>query len=182
MRPIFISAGHSSKLGRDNGATGNGYVEGVLAVELRDLIVAEFKRLGVKPIVDDNDSILSQTIAFFKNLTTDCAILFEIHWNAASPQATGTEVFIPTIHSKFEKDLATEISKVTASTLSIKNRGVKTEDMSARKTLGWMRLKGENILLEVCFISNPTDIQSYQNNKKELAKKIADVLFKHAQK
>ena len=38
MRTIFISAGHSDG-GIDKGASGNGYVEGVLTVEQRDLIV-----------------------------------------------------------------------------------------------------------------------------------------------
>ena len=182
MRTIFISAGHSSKVGRDNGASGNGFIEGVLAVEFRDLLVVELKKLGVTPVIDSNDSILVQSIAFFKNLTSEKSILFDIHWNAATPQATGTEVFIPNTATSFEKELASEITKTTASVLKIKDRGVKTEGMSARKTLGWMRLKGENILSEICFISNKSDMQSYQTNKKELAKKIAEVLFKYAKK
>ena len=182
MRKIFISAGHSSRLGRDRGATGNGFVEGILTVEFRDLLVKELKKLGVSPIIDSNDSILSQTIVFFKNLTSDNSILFDIHWNAATPQATGTETFVPNKPTQFEKDLAKEITDTTSKVLNIKNRGVKTESQSARKSLGWMRLKGENILIEVCFISNPSDMQSYQKNKEDLAKKIAEILFKHSKK
>ncbi len=182
MRKIFISAGHSNKLGRDRGAVGNNFVEGLLTVEFRDLVVQELKLLGVTPIVDSNDSILSQTIAFFKNLVADNSILFEIHWNAATPQATGTETLIPDNPTPFEKNLAKDITETTAKILNIKNRGVKTEAQSARKKLGWMRLKGENILLEVCFISSSSDMQSYQKNKKELAKKIAEVLFNHSKK
>ena len=41
MRKIFISAGHSNKQGTDRGASGNGFIEGELTVELRDLIVSE---------------------------------------------------------------------------------------------------------------------------------------------
>ena len=182
MRTIFVSAGHSSKLnsGRDNGAVGNGFTEGVLTVEQRDLIVKELKKLGAKVVVDDNDSILAQTMAFFKNKTTKDCILFEGHWNAGVPQATGTEVLIPATPTKFETDLATDLSKVIANTLSIKNRGVKTELQSARKSLGWMRLTGENVLIETCFISNKNDMESYQKNKEELAKRIAIVLFEYA--
>ena len=180
MRTIYVSAGHSNKVGKDRGASGNGFIEGELTVEQRDLIVKELKKLGAKIVVDDNDSILAQTIAFFKNKTTKDCILVDLHWNAATPQATGTEVLVPATPTKFETDLATDLSKVIANTLGIKNRGVKTELQSARKSLGWMRLTGENVLIETCFISNKNDMESYQKNKEELAKRIAIVLFEYA--
>lgn len=180
MRTIFISAGHSNVLGKDRGASGNGFVEGILTVEQRNLIVKELKNLGAKVIIDDNDSILSQTMAFFRNKTTKNCILVDLHWNASSPQATGTEVLVPVTPTKFEMDLATDLSKAIANTLKIKNRGVKTELQSARKSLGWMRLTGENILIETCFISNKKDMDNYQKNKEELAKQIALILFNYS--
>ena len=180
MRTIFISAGHSNVLGRDRGASGNGFIEGILTVEQRNLIVKELKNLGAKVIIDDNDSILSQTMAFFRNKTTKNCILVDLHWNASSPQATGTEVLVPASPTKFENDLATDLSKTISTILNIKNRGVKTELQSARKSLGWMRLTGENILIETCFISNKKDMDSYQKNKEELAKQIASILFNYS--
>jgi N-acetylmuramoyl-L-alanine amidase len=180
MRTIFISAGHSNVLGKDRGASGNGFVEGILTVEQRNLIVKELKNLGAKVIIDDNDSILSQTMAFFRNKTTKNCILVDLHWNAATSQATGTEVLVPVTPTKFEMDLATDLSKAIANTLKIKNRGVKTELQSARKSLGWMRLTGENILIETCFISNKKDMDNYQKNKEELAKQIALILFNYS--
>jgi N-acetylmuramoyl-L-alanine amidase len=180
MRTIFISAGHSNVLGKDRGASGNGFIEGILTVEQRNLIVKELKKLGAKVIIDDNDSILSQTMAFFRNKTTKNCILVDLHWNASSPQATGTEVLVPASPTKFENDLATDLSKTISTILNIKNRGVKTELQSARKSLGWMRLTGENILIETCFISNKKDMDSYQKNKEELAKQIASILFNYS--
>ena len=182
MRTIFISAGHSNVLGKDRGASGNGFVEGILTVEQRDLIVKELKKLGAKFVVDNNDSILSQTMAFFRNKTTKNCILVDLHWNASSPQATGTEVLVPASPTKFETDLATDLSKTISTILTIKNRGVKTELQSARKSLGWMRLTGENILIETCFISNKKDMDSYQKNKEELAKQIASILYEYSNK
>ena len=177
MRTIFLSAGHG---GNDVGAVGNGYNEADLTIELRDLVLKYLKQLGAKVVIDDNKNALAQTITFFKNKVAKDSILLDIHWNAATPQATGTEVLIPATPTKFETDLATDLSKVIANTLNIKNRGVKTELQSARKSLGWMKLTGENVLIETCFISNKNDMDSYQKNKEELAKKIAIVLFEYA--
>lgn len=182
MRKVYISAGHSSKLGvgRDNGAVGNGFVEGVEASELRNIIYTELKKLGITATIDKEDSILADSISFFKNLMDIKAIVIDIHFNAGSPQATGTETLIPSESTKFEKDLAKELTKVMSEILNIKSRGVKTEASSHHGRLGWMRLTGENILLEVCFISNKKDIENYRIKRFELGKKIAEVIYKFA--
>ena len=177
MRTIFLSAGHG---GNDVGAVGNGYNEADLTIELRDLVLKYLKQLGAKAVIDDNKNALAQTITFFKNKVAKDSILLDIHWNSFNETSTGTEVLVPATPTKFETDLATDLSKVIANTLNIKNRGVKTELQSARKSLGWMRLTGENVLIETCFISNKNDMDSYQKNKEELAKKIAIVLFEYA--
>lgn len=182
MRNIYISAGHSNVLSRDRGATGNGFIEGELAVEQRDLIKKELVKLGITPIVDGNNTILSQSINFFKNLTSNDSIVLDLHYNAATPQATGVEVLIPSENTQFEKELAKEIADKISDMLGIKNRGVKTEAQPHHGRLGWMRLTGENILVETCFISNKNDMQSYQENKGVLAKEIALILYKRAQK
>jgi N-acetylmuramoyl-L-alanine amidase len=187
MRKIFISAGHSNKSSRDRGASGNGFIEGELTVELRNLIVSELNKLGVNPIIDKDDTVLSETINFFKNLTTSNCIVLDLHWNAATPTATGTETLIPSNPSQFEIDLAEALSKAVNETLGIRLRGnhkgklgVKTEAESHHGRLGWMRLTGENVLMEICFITNISDMNLYQKNKNDLAKKIAEVLFTFA--
>lgn len=174
MRTIFISAGHG---GADSGASGNGYVEKDLTIEQRDLIVKELKALGAKVVMDDNKNALAQTMRFVQNLSKEDWIMVDLHWNAFNAKSTGTEVFVPDSPTAFENELATEIGIEIAKTLKIRNRGVFTESKSARKRLGWMRLKGENILIETCFISNPNDMDSYQGNKEILAKNIAKILF-----
>lgn len=180
MRKIFVSAGHSNKPGRDRGAVGNGFVEGDLTVELRDLIVRELEALGNKPLVDGNNSILSETLNKFKSLTNPDAIVLDIHWNAATPLATGVETLIPSNNSTFERKLAEALSDVVSNTLNITKRGikgVKTEAESHHGSLGWMKLIGENVLLEVCFVSNKTDMTKYQSLKQNLSRNIAKTLF-----
>jgi LysM repeat protein len=57
------------------------------------------------------------------------------------------------------------------------NKGVRTEIESHHGKLGWMRMNCNNLLLEVCFISNNEDMESYQKNKEVLAKRIAQFLY-----
>ncbi len=184
MRSVFLSAGHSNKPGRDRGAQGNGYIEGELAVEFRNILKTELEMLGIKPILDKDDSILSESVAFFKNKTQSNSIVIDIHWNAATPTATGVETLIPSNDSEVERNLAKEISDCISTTLGIplrgnyKNiKGVRSESESHHGRLGWMRLNGENVLLEVCFITNKSDMEKYQTNKHTLIKKIAKIIY-----
>lgn len=172
-RKIIISAGHG---GTDPGASGNGYIERDLAIELRNLIVAELKALGVNALTDDNRNALAQTLAWLRGKFGSKDILLDIHWNAAAnPEARGSEVIIPAVASDFEKRLARALLSVFAA-LGFRDRGVKDETLTARKSLGWMRPNAENILIEVCFISNSLDMKLYQANKNTIAKRIAHVL------
>lgn len=172
-RKIIISAGHG---GIDPGAVNGKVIERDLAIELRSLIVTELKALGISALVDDDKNALKQTLAWLRGKFGSKDILLDIHWNAASsPEAKGTEVIVPDVSSQFEKDLAKSILKVFTD-LGFRDRGVKHEGATARKRLGWMRPTAENVLLEVCFISNTTDMKLYEANKHTISKRLASVL------
>ena len=173
-RKIIISAGHG---GNDPGAVANGYTERDLAIEFRELLVKELLLLGVKPLIDDNKNALKQTLAWLVGKYSSKDILLDIHWNAASSKARGTEVIVPDNASIFENNLGKNILNVFVSNGFI-NRGVKTESQTARKRLGWMRPPAENILVEMGFITNLLDINLYQNLKYKLAKELAFVIYK----
>lgn len=173
MKTLLISSGHATH--GDRGASGNGYVEGDLTIELRDLICKELDILGVKYTKDRNQDALSATLQYFKNLFTKNTVSLDIHFNGGIPAANGTEVIIPDIYSKFEKQLANDLL-TDLIYMGWKNRGVKTEKDTARKKLGWMRNSSETVLIEVCFISNVKDMEIYQAKKYSLAKEIAKTL------
>jgi N-acetylmuramoyl-L-alanine amidase len=180
-RRLFLSAGHSNIPGKDRGAASGKYIEGVLAVEFVTLLRTELPKLGVTPIVDGYSNILAETMASFKKLVQARDIAIEIHWNAGTPAATGTEVLVPGVPSldkasSFELALAKDTSILFSRVLGIKNRGVIPESSSARKRLGWMRIPCENNLVELCFISNFTDMISYEKNKTLLAIQYAGLL------
>lgn len=77
-RKIILSAGHG---GIDPGTSGNGYIERDLAIELRNLIVAELKALGINALVDDDKNALKQTLLWLRGKFTTGDILLDIHWN-----------------------------------------------------------------------------------------------------
>lgn len=185
MKKIFVSAGHSSVTGkgRDNGAVGNSYTEGVEADKLRDIVVNELKKLGASVTSDGDDTILADTLKEFRKTATQDSIVVEIHLNAATPKATGTETLVPNNPTSSERALAETLSKIVGDTLGIPlrgSKGVKTESESARGSLGWMRLPGDNILMEIAFISNKDDMQKLTSNRDILGKRIAQALFEAA--
>lgn len=171
-RKVIVSAGHG---GTDSGAVGNGYVERDLTIELRDLVVIELSALGIKADTDPNQNALKETLAWLRGRFGSKDVLLDIHWNGGPAAAKGSEVIIPDISSEYEKKLAEALLKVLTD-VGFRNRGVKPEAETARKKLGWMRPVAENVLIEICFISNATDMKLYQANKQTIAKKLAIVL------
>ena len=102
-------------------------------------------------------------------------IIVDLHFNAGISNATGTETFVPFRFTTEEHVLATKVSSLVSNTLNIKNRGIKDERQSQHNSLAIMRPNCTNILIEVCFITNVSDMQSYITNKKKLAKKLAEL-------
>lgn len=181
MKRISIVAGHNPKGSGEVGASGNNFHEGNLTFELRNLIKVELESKGVKVITDNDKWNLSDVITNFKSWIKPTEIIMDIHFNASTSLiATGTEVLIPMNPTKKEINISNEIVKTISNILQIPNRGIKTELQSARGKLGFMRIPAENILIEVCFISNKRDMESYQKEKVKLSKSIANILISHA--
>lgn len=177
-RKIFISAGHSNVSGRDRGALGvNGTIEGELTVALRKKVVSELNRLGANPITDIDRNVTRETVTFMIRNLVSRDIAIDIHFNAATKTATGTEVLIPFKSSEFERHLGNLLSYNIATVLGIRNRGLKTEADSARGRLIFMTPNCENILIEVCFITNENDMKLYNEKQNQVATIIAKCII-----
>lgn len=178
---IFISAGHNPKgVKIDPGAIGNGYKEADLTVEIRNLVIAELKSRGVAYISDNDDERLGSYLERIK--TGNGSVVLEFHFDAsANSSATGTTSLIEAEADRLDRAFAQELANITATTLGIKNRGVKTEAESHIGKLALMREEGIICLLEVCFISNAQDVSLYKANKEKLAMQIAQILIKYEQ-
>lgn len=176
---IFISAGHHSKhpVNPDPGAIGNGFKEGDLTIEFRDLVCYELDLLGVKYIKDFDNETLQQYVDRVK--TGDGSVVIEYHFDAATPQATGTTSLIEIDGDRLDKAFAKELADTTSLILGIRNRGVKSEAETRHGRLALMKENGIICLHELCFISNSDDIAKYNFKKKDLAKAHAQILIKY---
>ena len=169
---LYLIAGHG---GSDPGAISNGYKEADLTIEFRDLLRKELEKDYIV-LIDGNTSLLNQVLTWLKERLTSKCLLIDIHFNAATPAATGTEIIIDDKACDFEKDLSLLLVNKMSSVLKIRNRGVKSELQTPRKTVAILNLTAYNILLEICFISNKFDMEKYQLHKHELAIELAKII------
>jgi N-acetylmuramoyl-L-alanine amidase len=175
----FISAGHNPKgIKPDPGAVANGLHEANLTVEFRNLVIAELLKLNVKVISDNDDERLGDYLKRIK--TGSGSVVLEFHFDAAaSPAATGTTSLYGSDADRLDIAFSKELVEMTSKVLGIKNRGSLSEKDSHRGSLGLMREQGIVSLLELCFISNAQDMKAYQENKNELAFKIAQIVARY---
>ena len=179
-RKVALSAGHSNQNGKDNGAVYHGRVEGKETVKLRSDLVKKLKDHGIIANADVDSNVTFETVKLFKEYFGEHDIVIDIHFNASSsPSATGVEVLIPTKYSTMEYAMAVDMASVISYALGIRNRGVKREDESARGKLLFMSINAETILIEICFISNKTDMARYDTNYNKLVDKIAEVILNY---
>ena len=192
-KSLFITAGHTIAGGRGTGAHGvkeaNGrqFDEAVEARKLvNDVIAHQKKWYGLESRTDKDSESLAQVIRKEEAVVNDCYVCLDVHFNAAgSSKATGTEVYIPEHYTIAELNLASELVQAVSLVLGTKLRsgklikkGVKTEAESQHTRLGMLSgpHKALNMLLEVCFITSPSDVQAYRANYWKLVQKISDVL------
>lgn len=171
-KKILVSAGHSTVPPRDSGATGNGFTESYLALELRDLVADELRCRGCTVIEDgaDGENLpLKKAIALAR--TVDVAL--EFHWNAGPPSATGIEVLAKPANKRLSQQIAQAIAGVT----NLKARGDngwKADNSGQHHRLGFCEAGG--LIVEVCFISSKVDMERYTHNKDNVVQAIANVL------
>ncbi|MGE9312897.1 N-acetylmuramoyl-L-alanine amidase [Niabella sp. CJ426] len=178
---IFISAGHNSKSKKvkaDPGAVANGYKEGDLTIEFRDLVCKELDALKAPYITDADEETLAMYLQRIK--TGPGSVVIEYHFDAASnPAATGTTGLIEIEADRLDKAFAKELTESTAAILGIRNRGVLDEGQSHRGRLGLMREDGIICLVELGFITNKSDLDRYFANKQLLARRHAEIIVKY---
>lgn len=170
---IFLFAGHNLK--SDPGAVAGKRTEARETANLRKEVVFQLKQLQANFAIDDDMDDLRQTLA--KANTGSGSVVLDLHFNAGPVEATGVEVLVGDDATAADMAFAKAVLNTTTSALGLRNRGVKKESETPRKRLGVMREQGRVCLLEVCFISNPSDMASFDQNKVLLATKLAKLLF-----
>jgi N-acetylmuramoyl-L-alanine amidase len=175
---IFIFAGHG---GTDVGAVGvDRRTEARETLKLRNAICLELKAKGVKYIIDDDNDKLRDVLK--KAQTGSGSVVLDIHFNAASKAtATGVETIVSDGANNITLSFAAELAEAVTIPTGLKMRGVKREKDTPRKRLALMRENGIVGLLEVCFISNKSDMALYDQHINKIAANLAGALIKYEQ-
>ena len=181
MKTIYLTAGHEVNDGKGTGA--HGFMdEAVEALKLRNDVAVVLKNKGIKVITEKNTSKLSEVVSWLKSLVSSKDFIIDIHFNAsANPKASGAEVLIDDTSTPLEKMFSRELVDTISETLKIKNRGIKLESTTRHKRLAIISDPNiaTNVLLEVCFVSNKSDVELYKKNYNLLVNNLANVIEKY---
>lgn len=165
---MYISAGHSNS---DPGAVGNGRREADIAVEVRNMVSFYLSRMKVRHELDGLGTENYPLNAVVKRARLH-KVAVEFHCNAAANKsATGVEVLC----APKDYERAARICDAIASTLRIRNRGVKPENAGQHHRLAFVQAGG--MIVELFFITNPSDVAAYDARKWVMAKAVAETLL-----
>lgn len=187
---IFSSAGHCNARNhpnRDSGAVGvGGRWEADETVKVRDRVNAILRSRGYSVVEDNPTESLKEYLARIK--PGPASVVVEYHFDAAAnATATGCSALVGDNSSKTSQAFARELGQAVGNSLGIRVRdggdgdGILFERESHRGRLGLMREAGTVCLLEICFISNPSDMQKYDDPAKfeAMCQGIASVIGKY---
>ena len=167
-----VTAGHGDK---DPGAVAmdGRTTEAALMTELRDIVADKLRSAGHEVKTDGAKWENWPLVRALKLIPqSDAAI--ELHTNASTnPAARGVEV----ISLPAQKEMARELARRIAHTLEIPVRGAGgwiDQSQSARGRLAFVNAGG--LIVEVFFISNPSELARYQDRKWLVASAIAETL------
>lgn len=179
-RLIAVIAGHR---GKGTGSVGI-IDEAVENVEMRNLICEELDAKGIPFVTDNVKSSLSELVAYLRETLQKYDIALDIHFNSCGdPNVGGTEIIVPNRYTCDEWQIAEELLDGTCAILGTKNRGIKTEQQTPHERLAMLsNYDACNILIEICFVNNKSDIKAYRTHKADLAKFYAEVLAKWSRK
>lgn len=168
---IVLTAGHSLV---DPGACNGHYTEANIVREVRNGVTAILNRRGYK-VVNDGTGSDNQPLSKAAALVKQGKIAIEFHLNAAvNKKATGVEALSQTKDKFICQKLCQGISKVMNIPLRGSDGGWKPENSGQHSRLAFVAAGG--IILELFFISNDAELQTYFEHKDAVFEAIADVI------
>lgn len=173
---ITIHAGHAPDGGKGCGAVG--YIKE--STEARSLVDMITKNLDIMSTAFSNITVeenmsktdVLDTLVSRANREKAADLHLSIHFNAGANGAhdgktTGTEAYI--YPGSTSRQIAEILVAKTSETLGVINRGVKE-----RSDFYFLRrTKAPAIILEVCFVDDPEDVDAYKAKKEALALALA---------
>lgn len=169
---MTINTSHAGHGGTDPGAVGNGYTEAAVA----RLYNNEYCAItGAYNATDDIAQSVNQNLSNIVNNVNRVAAgdSWNLSWhlNAASPSATGVEVFYYGGDER-ARQRAAEISKTLSMIYGLPNRGAK--DGSGLYVI--RNTQGSTLLIELGFISNANDLKQVLDKRSEAVRAVASIM------
>lgn len=169
---IYLSAGHSL---HDTGAAGiNGRTENKETIKLRNAVLYCLQAKGI-PVQTDNDNESLAAYLARIHLAPGDKVL-ELHFDQFDGKASGTTAYVKNNAGGRCISFAQGLVSMVSQTLGIPSRGVKPESESGRRYLALVHASAMAVILEVCFIDNPFDMQAYDANFEKLCIRLAGIL------
>lgn len=141
-------------------------------------LTSEFRRLLVKKLIKlevvnnygkEDARVWSLKHNGILNLSLD------LHFNLSDNSViNGTEIVIP--YNDKESELTNIVLKCIVYALKTKNRGIKYECNNYRGQLLFITSSFTNLCIEICFLTNDTDINKYYKYKLDLVDNLATLL------
>ena len=180
-KTIVITAGHGIRNGRiDSGAVAkDGTTEASIAVDMRGIIKYYLERSGIT-VLTDGVGKENKSLADAVKLIGRGAVAVEIHTNAStnasSAAAKGVEVLSLNKDKPLAQKIAAAIGGVTGFSLR-GDKGWQPQSISPHGRLAYV--SGGGLIVELFFISNPTELAVYRDKRWLIGKAIARVLAEH---
>ena len=157
MSIYTVTAGHG---GKDPGAVAaDGTTEAALMTELRDVVAHKLRNMG-HTVRTDGGWRANLPLPYALTLVLGSSVAIELHTNAAQhPGANGVEV----VALPSQAPMARRIARRIAHALSMRVRGDGgwiEQTQTKRGRLGFVRAGG--LVVEVFFLSNPKDLETYR--------------------
>ena len=168
---VLLIAGHGNG---DIGARGNGYEEYKLTRELVNILAPKLRKYCVVDVYEQSRNAYHDVNnGTFKAYGYDYVL--EIHFNAFNISAHGTECFV--IPEEKGITIEQEIMKRMGKYFKLRDNdnifdGVKRTRFAVINAV--KQHGGSGALLEVCFIDNAANIETYQTNKVAIADGIVE--------
>ena len=171
MSVITVTAGHSNQ---DPGAVNGLFREADIAQEMRNMVALYLRQKDIAVKTDGEGKGNLPLPAAIKLISGSKAAV-EFHCNAfPKPTAGGCEA----LSQPKDRALSQRLCKAVSDVMGIPTRGTdggwKGEGSGPHSRLGYVRNGG--IILELFFISNPTELAVWQDKKWLVAKAVAEVL------
>lgn len=169
---VLVSAGHDNVA---PGAVVNGIKEATIVTEARNIIRHKLEAAGI-PVISDGDGNTNLPLSVAVKLIAGATLAIELHCNASvNTEANGVEsISLPKLKTQSQR-ISQAISKVTGSKLR-GEAGWIDQSKSQHTRLAFVNSGG--IIVELFFLSNPSELKIWQEKKWLVCQSIVDEIIK----